>query len=944
MPSEGSAGGKEDAESLDSFEKKEISARSKASKKTDKTGSEDDSEDEEDEHHEGGESEAAHEDEEEEDEVMRKMREQAELEDAMMEEEYYEDEYGEGEEEDHEGGESEQEDEEDLDDDMDDYGEEGWEDDDDEEESEEESAGHDEEGGEDDEVKSDVAQTVSTVSNEIEVKSDLEYYDLDRQPAHVFPEPPWGGVKDQAKQVMISCLLPILLAILLLYAGFKFLQALAQCLVDSFNVGTALLWILIRLVFSPLVLIWKLFIPTYLQRYASAQYDQKIGRRIRYALALKRRVIAAIMDLPNVIVACSFAAFDTCYTPARANCGIVLYRYFGQYIDKYVFKPISDSNINRLTRRRKNHVYSNKGEHDIKMIKKKQEMIARKQKREARDKAKKLRVKKRQQEMNVTLQVADERNKLPSMMQTHQFEDKKSTEMISRTMIIERRYAVAIGFFWCVVGFAMLIKVLDGTSGERCTICNTNNEIEMEICRHGIGRDCAFNLHRIEISVAIVLMSMGVVLLVYSTFLYKPRGLSEEAAEKERAEKLAAAEKRVASAKRMEDADMLIINDVVDRLKKATVPRVARKVYMKSPCRGIYLQFSRRSTRPLQILLKWEDKNRLAERSIAFQQRLIERTQKFFLRRVPFLESGEERAAREELEEMQQMQTEKEEGRAMEKATSLQQKKASMMATRKSVLTPHYIKKKRAGWMKVVFAVFMPCLICAYAAWLCLARTPIPRLCSTYVKPKIKRCFRRCKRCFVKKSGPFGGDMVDHRSSDGMLGVGGASGGRAGRDGGGVSTLEDVLRRFGFLTEEEQAALDAEKMGGHDRKIEAERKKLVAEKPDPLGHVETQREAGLHDVDEGAESDDQVPRHTIEEQKAKAIELEEQRLKEEAESGSGSGSSRHSLFDHGPTDGQDDKSGSEEGATASEATTKKTKTTEFETEKDSGEDESEAED
>lgn len=69
-----------------------------------------------------------------------------------------------------------------------------------------------------------------------------------------------------------------------------------------------------------------------------------------------------------------------------------------------------------------------------------------------------------------------------------------------------------------------------------------------------------------------------------------------------------------------------------------------------------------------------------------------------------------------------------------------------------------------------------------------------------------------------------------------------------------LSTVEDVMARFGFKNEDEDEGLEEE------TKVETEEERaarLKAEKPDPLGHVETLRDSG--GADEIKDEDDLEP-------------------------------------------------------------------------------------
>lgn len=131
------------------------------------------------------------------------------------------------------------------------------------------------------------------------------------------------------------------------------------------------------------------------------------------------------------------------------------------------------------------------------------------------------------------------------------------------------------------------------------------------------------------------------------------------------------------------------------------------------------------------------------------------------------------------------------------------------------------------------------------AAWI-LSKTPcFPCFLRCLERrPALKRLCRSCVTC------------ITGSSEDPFVGGGGKGfGGLSELSHGGPSVLEDVMERFGFQYDEESEDEEGDKEKKRKPETETERlARLKAEKPDPLGHVETCREAGgKDDMEDGAD-------------------------------------------------------------------------------------------
>eukprot|EP00434_Breviolum_minutum_P002258 symbB.v1.2.001990.t1/scaffold53.1/size378684/11 len=62
---------------------------------------------------------------------------------------------------------------------------------------------------------------VSSVSNEGDDSDEDELPEMKRDVAQVFPEEQWGRLVLRFQRLLLSCLLPLLLALLLLFAAFR---------------------------------------------------------------------------------------------------------------------------------------------------------------------------------------------------------------------------------------------------------------------------------------------------------------------------------------------------------------------------------------------------------------------------------------------------------------------------------------------------------------------------------------------------------------------------------------------------------------------------------------------------------------------------------------------------------------------------------------------------
>jgi len=696
------------------------------------------------------------------------------------------------------------------------------------------------EGGEEDDASSVGRDTITTVSNEVDVESDFDIHDVERQPAQVFPEPPWAGKSAQATRFAIACLFPVLLIFLVIYGIYKFFAISAQCFWDMFILLMKFIRLIIRLVLSPLLLLYHLVTPKYVKKQVDNVYEKHIGRRIRFILRVKRSVVHFILDIPFIIFSCALSFVDTCVFPLRDACKACFWKYAGRHFFKHVMLPLFAAHINRMAKAKRKYVDASRKDHDMRAMKLRNQKKARKRKKETHERARKLRQKK---SGAVEVKLAIPGGMLDDDDQKVQVHDKSATELLSRTMLVERRYAVAVGFAWAVVGIVMVVSLLDGQPGERCEICVQNAALGVVVCRHGMGRDCSFDLHRNEMIVGIAVCCLGIIVMIYATFLYRPHTGAERAAELERLQRIKDKEARIGPSNKIQDPDSAAIEIIHESLKVKTAPRVLRLIFRHTPCGAIVKCCGHLANYPLKRIYRYEKRKAMAPRSIKFTERFTAWVEKNII----------DVAARDEEDAKLLQKHIEEHGMRAAQAHGLESvdvgKVHVTVATLKrggTMLKPG-ARKRRGRLMTAMCRVCLPVVfLIERAAWI-LSKTPcFPCFLRCLQRsPSLKRLCLACATCITGSSeDPF------VKSKGGGLG-----GGLSALSHGGPSVLEDVMERFGFQFDEEEE--DEEEGQKKSRKPETENERLArlkAEKPDPLGHLETTREAGgKDDMEDGGD-------------------------------------------------------------------------------------------
>lgn len=407
-------------------------------------------------------------------------------------------------------------------------------------------------------------------------------------------------------------------------------------------------------------------------------------------------------------------------------------------------------------------------------------------------------------------------------------EAKPDTERLTRTMIVERRYAVAMGVFWSMIGFIMIIVVLDGQDGERCEICSQNESIGVVVCRHGIGQDCAFELHRNWLMIATGVLTMGMIVMIYATFLYRAHGGAEAAAEIEAAAKLRMQEARHGQTHKVQDPDTAAIEMVREKSLEPTVQRVLLRIWRATPCHSIQQLCSHFSNRPLKALYRFERRKAYQARSIRFTARFTRWVEKQVIDQDILDARDAKEAAR--IKGIVEEHGLRHAGKYL-KGANLPGKKGLAVPMLKKhsagglggLLKPDS-KKHQSKLQRAALLICFPVL----AVLVLLSKAPcIPCLSRLLDRsPRLKKLCLACSN-FVqgKKRDPF------HETQEGFEEFG-------------PSILEDVLDRYGFkVKKDEDEDAIKEKPETEEERIE----RLKAEKPDPLGHVETLRDAGGRD-------------------------------------------------------------------------------------------------
>eukprot|EP00440_Ansanella_granifera_P007160 gb/GFBE01007756.1/.p1 GENE.gb/GFBE01007756.1/~~gb/GFBE01007756.1/.p1 ORF type:complete len:743 (+),score=196.10 gb/GFBE01007756.1/:1-2229(+) len=472
--------------------------------------------------------------------------------------------------------------------------------------------------------------SVSTVSNETQIsEEDEDVPDLERATAQILPEPPWKKSMSRFKKMLLSCLLPFLLVALLLYALFKGVKITFQVLFDIYIVSRYCVLLCIRIALFPFYLIWKLLLPEFIQSFIAEKFEARVGRRIRAVLAVKKAVEDAIMDIPDVLWACTVAVFETCAIPIWTSCSALGWMFFGQYFFKHVLEPWHNAKINQVVQGKKRFAQGADNDKKDPAAASQAEIAARRLKKAKvkarREKAKRLRQRRKMQDLQVSLKLPSDAKggKNPQGEVKVQLEDQDAAQLKTRIMVVERRYALGVGFAWGCAGLTLLVLTLDGAKEEMCTICDEVVELNIRMCRHGKGQDCAFEYHMSEVVIAVCLMGIGLLILIYATFLYRPAGLGDIIAAREEEEERKKQEAKLARLKKAEDAEMQILNLIEEHHAFMTVPKRIKQIYYSSPLGLLQHHVDRCALRFLKRVLKFEHRHRLKQRSIITQDALI---------------------------------------------------------------------------------------------------------------------------------------------------------------------------------------------------------------------------------------------------------------------------------------------------------------------------------
>eukprot|EP00928_Gymnodinium_smaydae_P006067 TRINITY_DN12111_c0_g2_i1.p1 TRINITY_DN12111_c0_g2~~TRINITY_DN12111_c0_g2_i1.p1 ORF type:complete len:846 (+),score=195.21 TRINITY_DN12111_c0_g2_i1:207-2744(+) len=473
------------------------------------------------------------------------------------------------------------------------------------------------EQGDDEGIESASEDEVSSISNETEV-SDPVVIESKRQTAQVLPDVPWSDMLRNCRQCAIALFLPVVLVLLLIYGLLKCVQAFLRLLIDIGIVVKQLISLAVRVSLSPLYILWTLLLPKVVRNAITKEYDRRLGKRLHKIRKVIKKITWAIYDIPNVGTACGSACIETCFYPAKRCFGSMCWQYFGKYIHTYVAQPLIDSHINHTIRRRRYLAGLSKRETDQKKKMSQNENKGSRRKREMIERQKRLKAKKKLAQLEIVLSV-EVTGSGQKKEQRVQLMDKARNQLLSRTMIMERRYGIAVGFVWCVIGSSLLVFVLDGTKDETCTLCQENPELGVKVCRHGRGRDCAFFYHTDQTFIAVGIIAVGAMLMAYSIFLYRPQRMAEDKLKKEK-EKEAEDEKReLEMTHKPDDPEIQAIHNLQEDMHRPTLPRLVYRCYKATPLYVIIKRVSYCIELMGRALVRCEQRLKIREGSVNFQ-------------------------------------------------------------------------------------------------------------------------------------------------------------------------------------------------------------------------------------------------------------------------------------------------------------------------------------
>jgi len=148
---------------------------------------------------------------------------------------------------------------------------------------------------------------------------------------------------------------------------------------------------------------------------------------------------------------------------------------------------------------------------------------------------------------------------------------------------------------------------LPSSEGDTCVICEDHDEVGMRVCRHGRGQACTFQLYEDRILGGIGICGVGSMLVVYSTFLYKPRGRHHKADAMEK--KQAEADETMATMVRKVDEQVEVVEFLVEQRTKRTPARMMRTAWQATPCYSCAYNIGYCMNAPLSCLFALEERH-----------------------------------------------------------------------------------------------------------------------------------------------------------------------------------------------------------------------------------------------------------------------------------------------------------------------------------------------
>jgi len=465
--------------------------------------------------------------------------------------------------------------------------------------------------------------SVSSISNETDHSdSDDDMPEVQRGPAQVFPEERWRRPVERLRSTLLSCLLPVLLAVLVLYSLYRGVKLFLRSLFDIYIVVKCLVLLAIRIALFPLYLLWLLLIPSFIRSFIWEKFDERIGRRLRRVVAFKRSVEEVICDIPGMLWACMLAGFHACLVPMGTTCQSLCWLICGRTVMERVLDPLHDADVNRVAWSKRRFI-EGRGEKQKKAAS--QAMLAASHLRRAkaqalRAKARRRRQQRRRKELNIelALPVHMKKNLSPDELRV-QLQEFDPSKVKSRVMIVERRYAVFVGLAWMLFGLAVLVWTLVGSEDEPCSICTETPQSGFRLCRLGVGQECAFAHHSSEVIASIVLIGVGMVLSIYATCLYRPRSKSAEAIAEEEAKAKKNYQALAARLKKTEDLEAQVQSMLEDHFEKPSCAKQMRECYYASPLGYVQYAVDSCGRAVIRPILRCEQRRRLRQRSIVVQ-------------------------------------------------------------------------------------------------------------------------------------------------------------------------------------------------------------------------------------------------------------------------------------------------------------------------------------